>query len=103
MVLHGSGLARRALFWRGPDTGQILTADPDGSKRDKQGKGWIRDIEVTDVGRYMSELIEFMDTRHPEILKLLRDKKDLTDDVRAAIDGALAEFRDVFIPTPAKA
>ena len=38
MVLHGSGLARRALFWRGPDTSQILTADPDGSKRDKQGK-----------------------------------------------------------------
>jgi len=44
----------------------------------------------------MKELIEFMDTRHPEVLKLLREKKDLTDDVRAALDAALEEFKSVF-------
>jgi len=43
MVPHGGGPAHRALFWRGalswrgPDTGQILAADPDSSERDKQG------------------------------------------------------------------
>src|SRR5207237_10124801 len=74
-----------------------------GTQRDKSGKGWIRDYEVSDIARYMSELLEFMDTRHPEVLKLLREKKDLTDDVRNALDGALTEFRDVFRPTPAKA
>ena len=44
MVPQGGRLAHRALFWRGPvfsrgsDTGQILTADPDGNERDKQGE-----------------------------------------------------------------
>jgi hypothetical protein len=37
-----------------------------------------------------------MDTRHPEVLRLIREKKDLTDDVRSAVDQALTEFRDVF-------
>src|SRR6201993_593442 len=53
-----------------------------GTQKDKNGVVWIRNIEVSDVQRYMQELIEFMDTRHPEVLKLLREKKDLTDDVR---------------------
>ena len=74
-----------------------------GTQKHKSGVVWIRNIEVTDVQRYMQELIEFMETRHPQALKLLREKKDLTDDVRAALDGALEEFKSVFSPTPAKA
>src|SRR5213082_1800807 len=74
-----------------------------GTQRDKQGVGWIRSLEVTDISRYMQELIEFMETRHPQALKLLREKKDLTDDVRTALDQALEEFKSVFKPTPAKA
>src|SRR5882724_2562525 len=74
-----------------------------GTQKDKSGVVWIRNIEVSDVQRYMQELIDFMETRHPQALKLLREKKDLTDDVRAALDGALEEFKSVFSPTPAKA
>ena len=74
-----------------------------GTQRDQQGKGWIREIEVGDVGRYMSELIGFMDTRHAATLKLLREKKDLSDDVKAALDAALEEFKTVFRPSAAKA
>src|SRR5215470_14802262 len=54
-----------------------------GTQRDKNGVVWIRNIEVSDVQRYMQELVEFLETRHPQALKLLREKKDLTDDVRA--------------------
>jgi F-type H+-transporting ATPase subunit alpha len=74
-----------------------------GTQRDKSGKGWLRDIQVSDVQRYMTELNEFMDTRHPEVLRLLREKRDLTDDVRKALDQALSEFADVFQPTKEKA
>src|SRR5213082_2475621 len=74
-----------------------------GTQKDKSGVVWIRNIEVSDVQRYMQELIEFMETRHPQALKLLREKKDLTDDVRTALDQALEEFKSVFKPTPAKA
>jgi F-type H+/Na+-transporting ATPase subunit alpha len=73
-----------------------------GTQRDAQGVGFIRHVEVPDVTRYMSELLEFMDTRHAETLKLLREKKDLTDDVRKGLDAALTEFRDVFKPTAKK-
>src|SRR5881398_930 len=31
-----------------------------GTQRDKQGVGWIRHLEVSDVQRYMGELVEFM-------------------------------------------
>src|SRR5207248_7268385 len=31
-----------------------------GTQRDKSGKGYLRDIEVTDISRYMTELNEFM-------------------------------------------
>ncbi|HEX9577108.1 MAG TPA: F0F1 ATP synthase subunit alpha [Myxococcales bacterium] len=67
-----------------------------GTQRDKGGLNWVRNVEVGEVARYMNELIEFFDTRHPEILKLLREKKDLTDEVRTALDNALTEFKDLF-------
>src|SRR5712691_10947313 len=70
-----------------------------GTQKDKNGVVWIRNIEVSEVPRYMKELVEFIETRHPEVLKLLREKKDLTDDVRATLDRALEEFRDVFRPS----
>ena len=74
-----------------------------GTQRDKNGVGWIRQLEVSDVARYMSELVDFIETRHPEVLKLLREKKDLTDDVRKALDQALEEFKHVFRPSKAQA
>jgi len=67
-----------------------------GTQRDKGGVNWVRNVEVGEAARYMNELIEFFDTRHPEILKLLREKKDLTDEVRTALDNALTEFKDLF-------
>ena len=74
-----------------------------GTQKDKSGAGWIRNVEISDVARYMIELASFLDTRHPELLKLLREKKDLTDDVRAGLDAALTEFKDVFQATAKKA
>ena len=58
---------------------------------------------MNEVQRYMQELLEFMDTRHPQAFKLLREKKDLTDDVRAALDAALEEFKGIFRSAAAKA
>src|SRR6059058_5820227 len=74
-----------------------------GTQRDKNGVVWIRNVEVSEVPRYMKELVEFIETRHPEVLKLLREKKDLTDDVRGALDAALEEFKGMFRPAAAKA
>jgi F-type H+-transporting ATPase subunit alpha len=69
-----------------------------GTQRDQSGVNWIRNLEVSEVQRYMNELVEFLDTRHPEVPRTLREKKDLTDEIRKALDAALSEFKDVFTP-----
>ncbi len=70
-----------------------------GTQRDKEGKGWLAHIEVSDVQRYVKELLEFIDARYPDTVKLLKEKKDLSDDVRAGLDQALTEFRGTFQAT----
>jgi F-type H+/Na+-transporting ATPase subunit alpha len=73
-----------------------------GTQRDKSGTIWIRNVEVAEVSRYMVELTAFIDSRHPEINTVIREKKDLTDDVRQKLDAALTEFKDLFKQAPSK-
>jgi F-type H+-transporting ATPase subunit alpha len=56
-------------------------------------------VPVVDVQRYMKELVEFLDARHPEIGKKIVEKKQLDDEVRKLLDAALVEFKDLFQPT----
>ena len=53
-------------------------------------------MPVVEVARYMRELVEFLDTRHPGIAKTIAEKKALDDGIRAQLDAALREFRGVF-------
>jgi F-type H+/Na+-transporting ATPase subunit alpha len=46
----------------------------------------------------MKELVEFIDGRHAELSKAIREKKQLDDQTKGAIDKALLEFREVFRP-----
>ncbi|WP_373047596.1 F0F1 ATP synthase subunit alpha [Vulgatibacter sp.] len=66
------------------------------TSKDENGVNWIRNVPVEEVTRYMRELSEFMDTRRPEVGRLILEKKELNNDVKAAINAALTEFRDVF-------
>jgi F-type H+-transporting ATPase subunit alpha len=70
------------------------------NKDDAAKRGWIRQVPVVDVVRYMNELVEFLDGRHPQVARDLLAKRELTADVKASINKALAEFNDVFQPTP---
>ncbi len=67
-----------------------------GTQKDENGVNWIRNVPVEQVGRYIKELVEFLDSRHPEIAKQLLEKKAIDDGLKAAINKALVEFRDVF-------
>ena len=67
-----------------------------GTQKDAQGQGWLREVAVEDVGRWLKELIEFLDARHPEIGRKIAAKKQLDDDVKKALDAALAEFKGIF-------
>jgi F-type H+/Na+-transporting ATPase subunit alpha len=66
------------------------------TNKDETGTNWIRNVPVADVGRYMKELIEFLDARHPEVAKSITEKKALDDGIKASINKALTDFRSVF-------
>ncbi len=67
-----------------------------GTQRDEAGVNWIRNVPVDQVGRFMKELVEFLDGRHPDIGKVIAETKQLDDAIRGRIDAALKEFRDLF-------
>jgi F-type H+-transporting ATPase subunit alpha len=61
--------------------------------------GYIDNLPESELGRYEVELFRFIDNRHPQLFKLILDKKQLSDDVKAALNGALDEFKKEFTPS----
>jgi F-type H+-transporting ATPase subunit alpha len=58
--------------------------------------GHLDGLPVSALQRYEKELYSFLDAKHPEALAAIRDKKELSDDVVAKLDGALKEFETLF-------
>jgi len=58
--------------------------------------GYIDQIPADAVGRYENDLFEFVDAKRPELLKTLREKRELTNDVKEALNGLLDEFKGRF-------
>jgi F-type H+-transporting ATPase subunit alpha len=64
--------------------------------KDGGGQSWIRAVPVEKVGKYMVELIAFLDGRHPEIARTIAEKKALDDGIKKSLDAALKEFGGIF-------
>ena len=64
--------------------------------KDEKGQSWIRTVPVDKVGKYMTELLAFLDGRHPEIARSIAEKKQLDDAVKKSLDAALKEFSGIF-------
>jgi F-type H+-transporting ATPase subunit alpha len=60
---------------------------------------WVRRYELGDLLRYEREMLEFIRTRHGDILKNIRDKKTLDDETEQKLIAALDEFGNAFQPT----
>ncbi|WP_257451242.1 F0F1 ATP synthase subunit alpha [Archangium lipolyticum] len=69
------------------------------NRDDANKRGWIRQVPVSDVVRWMREFIEFADGRYPQVAKDIATKRELTNEIKAALNKALAEFNEVFQPT----
>jgi F-type H+/Na+-transporting ATPase subunit alpha len=61
-------------------------------------KNWVRDVPVSEIHRYCTELGDFIDAKHPDLLTLIQDKDGLSDEVVTAIEKCLKDFQDVFNP-----
>ena len=60
--------------------------------------GFVDDYAVDALERYEEELFQFVESRHPEILSGLRDKKQITDELEEKMDEVLNEFSETFRP-----
>src|SRR5438477_5603413 len=58
--------------------------------------GFVDAIPVAAIQRYERDLYAFLEAKYAAALTLLREKKELTDDVRAKIDAALTAFGSLF-------
>ncbi|HKL25395.1 MAG TPA: F0F1 ATP synthase subunit alpha [Desulfuromonadales bacterium] len=59
--------------------------------------GYIDDIPVSEVQRFESELLTFVESSHGEMLDELRDKKKIDDDLEAKLQSTLDEFKGQFV------
>jgi F-type H+-transporting ATPase subunit alpha len=58
--------------------------------------GLIDQIPTDAVGRYENDLFEFVEAKHPEVLKMIREKRELGQDVKDTLNRVLEEFKGRF-------
>ncbi|MBP2669120.1 MAG: atpA, partial [Deltaproteobacteria bacterium] len=58
--------------------------------------GYVDGFEVGSLGRFETELFSYMKDRHGALLNEIRDKKQITDDLKGRLSAALEEFKGVF-------
>jgi F-type H+-transporting ATPase subunit alpha len=73
------------------------------NRDDPEKRGWIRHVPVGEVVRWMSEFLAYCDGRYPQIAQDISSKKELTADIKTALNKAIADFNDVFQSTATKA
>ena len=75
-----------------------MSPDPGGPRRGDPSLRRPRPVSA--ARRYEEDLYRFMDTRHPEILKQMAEKKDIKGELTDKLKGALEEFAGVFQAEP---
>jgi F-type H+-transporting ATPase subunit alpha len=60
--------------------------------------GYLDDLPVEAVRKFERELYAYLDREKPDILKEIKEKKALDDDLKKRIDEALKEFKSKFTP-----
>ncbi|WMT40706.1 F0F1 ATP synthase subunit alpha [Paenibacillus sp. D2_2] len=59
-------------------------------------KGYLDDIEVSDVRRFESEFLSFVKNQHDDVLQSIRDTKDLTADNEEKLKEIIEKFKRGF-------
>ena len=57
------------------------------------------DLPTADVQRFEAELLAHMRDRQSELMKKIRDSRDLSDETKEKLDAAIEEFGRSFIPS----
>jgi F-type H+-transporting ATPase subunit alpha len=65
--------------------------------------GVVDSVEVSQVRRFENELLQFLETNHADLLKTIREKKALDDQLREQAKKAFAAFQERYAAPAAKA
>jgi F-type H+-transporting ATPase subunit alpha len=55
--------------------------------------GYVDDVALTDVKRFETEMHAFVTNSHPGVLSAMREKKAITDEIKAELDTVLKDFK----------
>ncbi|HET9064019.1 MAG TPA: F0F1 ATP synthase subunit alpha, partial [Candidatus Binatia bacterium] len=58
--------------------------------------GYVDELDPSKVLRYESELHSFIESAHADVYMMIREKRELTTDVKAKVSAVLDEFKGVF-------
>jgi F-type H+-transporting ATPase subunit alpha len=65
-------------------------------------QGYTDALPVESLREYERELYRFVEEKHADVFQSLRDKRELTDDVKKLLDKALKAFGKQFVPSAEK-
>ena len=54
--------------------------------------GYLDNVAISEVKTFETELYKFLDTRYPQVVRGIVDKKQLDDQLKASLDAAVKEF-----------
>lgn len=60
--------------------------------------GYLDELPLWALKQYEEELLSFIDEKHPEIYRMIREQKDMTDELKNALKNALGELKQTFKP-----
>jgi len=81
---------------------QVLQIYAATNRDDPKKRGWLRDVPTPDVQRWAKEFIDYVKSKAPAITQEIRDKKELSNELKTRINQVIGEFNGLFQPTPAK-
>ncbi len=59
-------------------------------------QGFVDALPVEALARYERELEGFLEAKHPDIFREIREKRELSDDLKKRLNAALEQFRERF-------
>jgi F-type H+-transporting ATPase subunit alpha len=60
--------------------------------------GFLDKWPVESIDDYEKQMLEFLESKHSDILSDIKEKNDITDETDERLKKALGEFQDIFHP-----
>src|ERR671919_1879912 len=59
--------------------------------------GYLDDVKVPHIRQWERDLLEYLEASHPQVLKDIKAKKTLDDDITNRLKAAIAAFKPIFV------